>query len=238
MAESDYPEDFLRALRAVKAKRLRTVIEYILEHGSINTEELRELGYKHPPRAARDVREQGIPLETKRIPRGDGRTIASYTFGDPENLVAGLKGRTPISRRFKLELIKHLGEKCCACGHKFEVRYLQVDHRVPVEVGGDEPDSERSVDRYMLLDGACNRAKSWSCENCPNYRNRQVDVCETCYWAIPEGQYEHIATVQQRRVVLIWSGDAQVGEYTALVHDAEASGRTVQEYIQQRLRIS
>jgi hypothetical protein len=53
---------FLTQLKAVTNKRARIVIDHILEHGFITTEELEtQYGYKHPPRAARDVRGQGIP---------------------------------------------------------------------------------------------------------------------------------------------------------------------------------
>ena len=52
----------------VTAKRPRTVIDHLFEFGSINTEELQELyGYTHPPRAIRDVREAGIPIESRRV---------------------------------------------------------------------------------------------------------------------------------------------------------------------------
>lgn len=58
MRAEELPADFVERCRAVKAKRPRTVIEHILEHGYITTEELRtRYGYNHPPRAARDVRE-------------------------------------------------------------------------------------------------------------------------------------------------------------------------------------
>jgi hypothetical protein len=51
----------------VTAKRPKTVIGHILKHGQITTEELKNLyGYNHPPRAARDVKEHGIPIE--RVP--------------------------------------------------------------------------------------------------------------------------------------------------------------------------
>lgn len=64
MKNRDLPDDFVKKCKAVTAKRPRTVIKHILEHGYITTEELREkYGYNHPPRAARDVREQGIPLD-------------------------------------------------------------------------------------------------------------------------------------------------------------------------------
>lgn len=57
---ADLPEWFLDHLRAATGRRSRIVIEHILKHGFITTEELSErYGYGHPPRAARDVREQG-----------------------------------------------------------------------------------------------------------------------------------------------------------------------------------
>jgi len=63
----DLPEWFIKKVRLVAAKRAKTVIEHILQHGKITTEELKTLyGYDHPPRAARDVGEKGIPLETSR----------------------------------------------------------------------------------------------------------------------------------------------------------------------------
>lgn len=59
------PKDFIELCHSITAKRPKTVIDHILEHGFITTEELKETyGYNHPPRAVRDVREHGIPLET------------------------------------------------------------------------------------------------------------------------------------------------------------------------------
>jgi len=77
------PDDFLELCRSVTAKRPKTVIDHILQHGFITTEELKETyGYNHAPRAARDVRENGIPLETFYVTGNDGRRIAAYRFGD------------------------------------------------------------------------------------------------------------------------------------------------------------
>lgn len=62
---SDYPKEFLDLLNSVEKTRPRTVIQHILKHGFVTTEELKNIyGYDHPPRAARDVRELGIPLDT------------------------------------------------------------------------------------------------------------------------------------------------------------------------------
>jgi hypothetical protein len=67
---------------SVNAKRPKTVIDHIIEYDFITTEELKEkYGYNHPPRAVRDVRENGIPIETFRVTGSDGRKIAAYRFG-------------------------------------------------------------------------------------------------------------------------------------------------------------
>ena len=44
------PKDFIALCHSVTAKRPKTVIDHILEHGFITTEELKETyGYNHPP---------------------------------------------------------------------------------------------------------------------------------------------------------------------------------------------
>ena len=107
----ELPNWFIEKVKAVTAKRAKTVIIHILEHGHITTEELKTLyGYNHPPRAARDVREQGIPLETFRIADSQGRSIGAYRFADPSKIRAGvLGGRKVFSKEFKEALIERCG---------------------------------------------------------------------------------------------------------------------------------
>ena len=126
----------------------------------LTTEELENTyGYNHPPRAARDVREAGIPLQTFKVKSGKGKNIAAYKFGNLEELQTNrIAGRIQFSKDFKHELYEASGGGCQICNGKFEERYLQVDHRVPYEVGGDITD--RNPEHFMLLCGSCNRAKS------------------------------------------------------------------------------
>ena len=98
MARKDYPKEFLDRLDSVTAKRPRTVIDFILEHGSVTTEQLNDLGYEHPPRAVADVKDHGIPIVSTRVPGSNGRKIARYEFGDPSGLQSGMVGRSPISK--------------------------------------------------------------------------------------------------------------------------------------------
>ena len=227
----------LALCKQVTAKRARTVIDHILKHGHITTEELQETySYDHPPRAARDVREAGIPLETFRMESTrTGRQIAAYRFADVSKIRAGrIGGRSAFSKSFKEALVARYGERDTVTGQSLEARYLQIDHRVPYEVHHDDAAEEASLDAYMLLDASTQRAKSWSCEHCKNWLGvRDVDVCRTCYWASPE-KYTHVAMVETRRVDVRWDGQ-EVREFDRLSADAEAQGVTIQEHIKRHL---
>ena len=71
----------LEAAQKVTAHRAKVVIDHSIKHGYITTEDLKETyGYNHPPRAAGDVRDQGIPLETFKVKGSDGRSIGAYRW--------------------------------------------------------------------------------------------------------------------------------------------------------------
>lgn len=229
------PQWFLDKLNSVQAKRARTVIQHILEHGHITTEELKEkYGYNHPPRAARDVREQGIALETIRVKDATGRSIGAYQFAtQSESRGRSLAGRKLLSKSLKLEIIKRDGSKCATCVMAYDSRYLQVDHRVPYEVQGDSPDS--TANDFMGLCGSCNRAKSWSCEHCQNWLiKKDAATCLTCYWANP-GEYTHIALQQIRRIDLVWQAN-EIAVYEGLLKLAQESAAPLPDYVKDALR--
>jgi hypothetical protein len=228
---SDLPQALLELCRAVTAKRPKTVIDHILEHGFITTEVLKDkYGYNHPPRAVRDVREHGIPLETFRVTGSDGRKIAAYRFGDLDGVVRKLSGRTGLSKRIKDALIEKYGCKCFIYLEQVDERELQIDHRVPYEVGGDGEGQELNAEDFMLLSASANRAKSWSCEHCENWNGaKDRQVCLTCYWAYPEN-YAHMATRRIRRIDLVWQGD-EVAVYEQLKATAQALNKDVPEFV-------
>jgi hypothetical protein len=219
-------------LASITNKRAGIVIEHILKHGAITTEDLeKKYGYNHPPRAARDVREAGIPLETFRVRSSDGRSIAAYRFGDPANIrQQRLQGRVTFPKKLKDDLYKLSHNKCAICDGEFESRYLQVDHRVPYDVAGDNGQTEFDVQDYMLLCGSCNRAKSWSCEHCANWINVKLSaVCLTCYWANPD-EYSHIALKEIRRADIVWN-ESEVLAYERLKQLAKDAHIRVPEYV-------
>lgn len=178
MASPDLSPELLARLRAITAKRPRTVIEHILEHGYVTTEELRVLyGYNHPPRAARDVRERGIPLITFRVTGSDGRSIGAYKFGDLSEIEPQKHGgRQPIPKAIKDDLLAQNGPQCAICLEAYSPQYVQVDHRVPYEIGGEIATDAHHMGDFMLVCHACNRAKSWTCEHCPNWQYLTSDA--------------------------------------------------------------
>jgi len=209
MQPNDIPEKILKILNSINNKRAKIVIQHILEHGFITTEQLeKDYGYNHPPRAARDVRESGIPLETYRVKSKDGRSIAAYKFGDLKEIEKGkLHGRQVFSKKLKGQLYTEGAGKCYICSTTYESRYLQVDHRIPYEISGDPISIEQELTEFMLLCGSCNRAKSWSCEHCPNWLNKKSSkICQSCYWANPNN-YSHITLKEIRRLDIQWEGD-------------------------------
>jgi hypothetical protein len=236
MTKNSYPPEFLKLLKSVEAKRPKTVIDHILKHGQITTEELKNTyGYNHPPRAIRDVREHGIPIEMFRVTGSDGRKIAAYKFGNPSKVrAAQLSGRTTFSSKIKNALIDKNGARCNIYLESFPVRELQIDHRIPFEIAGDNSDFPENIDEFMLLCASANRAKSWSCENCPNWKNKEIFICKTCYWAYPES-YKHIAMRDIRRLDLLWSGE-EIADYDILLKEAEKVREEAQKYVKNLLR--
>lgn len=234
--KSKLPKEFLRLVKQITNKRARVVIDHIIEHGFITTEELEtRYGYNHPPRAARDVREAGIPLETFRIKsKRSNRTIAAYRFGDQTQLqIERIKGRIASPKKFKKQLYELSEGKCAICNGKFEMRYLQVDHRVPYQVAGDV-EKERKLERYMLLCGSCNRAKSWSCEHCENWKSlKKPALCMQCYWGDPK-HHSHVALKELRRLDLQWSGD-EVNYYDAIKLIAEENHIELPEFVKKMI---
>jgi hypothetical protein len=230
---------FIEKARAVAAKRPKTVIDHILAHGQITTDELKVIyGYNHPPRAARDVREQGVALKTIRVEGPDGRRIGAYVFDESGGSNYSKRGgRTALSNKLKMELIQLHGSRCFIYLEPVAERELQIDHRIPYEVAGDASAQSQDASDFMLLCGSANRAKSWSCEHCPNWLGvKNLLVCRSCYWAYPES-YSHVATLAQRRLDIVWAGE-EVAEYGVAQKEATKADKTMPDFVKTALRMA
>ena len=234
----DYPKEFLDLLESVTAKRPRTVIQHILKYGYITSEELKDnYGYNHPPRAIRDVREYGIPIVTYRVQGKDGKSIGAYKFGDPsdaKNNLAKSAGRTILSKALKQALVEKYGSKCFIYLETMDENVLQVDHRIPYEIGGEH--SERDIEYFMLLSPSANRAKSWTCEHCSNWERKDTSFCMRCFWAYPE-DYDHIAGKIEKAVSIIFSGD-EIEDYNKLIELAgeESAQKKIKDILHEHLK--
>lgn len=228
-----YPKNTIEKLNAITDKRPATVIQHILKHGFITTEELKNnYGYEHAPRAARDVRERGVNLISYRVKGSDGRNIAAYKFGDPvfvEDKLSKVGGRTALSQALKKSLVDKHGSVCFIYLQPMEERLLQVDHRVPYEIGGEQ--DENDIDCYMLLSPSANRAKSWTCEHCSNWVVKDPAMCENCFWAHPE-EYTHIAGKEERQIIITFT-DNEIEDYNRLISlvGIEEAEKTIKDLI-------
>lgn len=212
-----YPKEFIDFLNSITAKRPHTVIQHILEHGFITSEDLKNTyGYDHPPRAVRDVREQGVPIVTYRVSGSNGRSIAAYTFGNPNEVSNNLSktyGRTVLSKVLKQALIEKYGSKCFVYLENMNESILQIDHRVPYEI--DSGQNNHDIEVFMLLSPSANRAKSWTCEHCNNWIHKDKAFCIRCFWAHPE-DYDHVAGKYEKIISVVFTGD-EIEDYNKLI---------------------
>jgi len=224
-----------KAAEQVKSKRARAVIDFILKHGLVTTEDIEKMGYAHPPRAVRDVRENGIPLDTVRVKGVNGKSIAAYKFGDPVEIQSfKLGGRKTFSKQFKTALLEKQGGRCAICNEEYDDKYLQIDHRVPYELSGDSKTLD--IKDFMLLCAECNRKKDRATElGCRNtcFKTNDLSIIRSCFWASPEN-YAHICMEQIRRIDLAWKGE-EVSVYDNLKSRANSQNKTLQDFVKQLL---
>lgn len=182
------------------------------------------------------MKDEGIPIVKEQTKNASGRTIAVYRFGDPADIKQGrIGGRRVFSKAFKQLLASGDAPRCAICLTPYELRYLQIDHRVPYEVGGEGDAPKREAVDFMLLCVSCQRAKSWSCEHCNNWlKGRLTEICQRCYWARPES-YEHIALKEIRRVDIVWLGEDEVREHTRLRELAQGARLALPAYAKSAL---
>jgi hypothetical protein len=211
------------------SKRAAIVRDHILTHGHVTTADLNALGYDHPPRAVRDLRDAGAGVKTVMIVQ-DGKRMASYVFDGTSNEDGSI--RVNIPKKFADDLKAAYDNKCAVCSGAFASRMLQADHRIPFAIAGDK--ASMAAEDFMPLCAPDNRAKSWSCEHCPNWVIRDPATCATCFWAHPEN-YDHVETRPERRLSLTFQGSA-VAAFDSVAAVAAESGQSMPEYIADVIR--
>ncbi len=158
--------------------------------------------------------------------------MASYRLGTADDIRKGQTGRTNFSKKFRHKLFDMYGSIDCITGAEHERRSLQIDHRIPYRIAGDEGLETDDATAYMLLDAKSQRLKSWSCENCENLIEKQEPaICRKCFWAFPEN-YSHIAMKEIRRVDIVWQGK-EVRDYEMIVKRANDEKMSLQDFLKE-----
>lgn len=213
-----------------KTGRAVLALKAMLQVGFVTTDDLNALGYNHPPRAIADVRDHGIPVITESVKNPDGRRMARYRLGTADSIRSGQIGRTNFTKKFRNELLTRYGSVDCITGASHEPRALQIDHRIPFRIAGDQGLATGDIEAFMLLDAKSQRAKSWACESCENFKTIMDPTnCRRCFWAFPE-DYDHVAMQQERRTDVVWK-DNDVAVHDALKLEALASGIELPELL-------
>jgi len=225
----DYVSDVYHDL----SKRAKQVVDIIRSQGSVTTGDLNNIGYEHAPRAARDVREAGIPLKTKMVTI-DGVRMASYTFGDPSKIRSHKhSGRTTFSKKFKQALVVKQSRKCAICGEEFDEKLLQIDHRIPFEFMENSDALNPQITDFMLLCPECNRKKDQATrEGCAKtcFLSGDLNIIRSCFWASPEN-YTHICMKPIRYSEITWNGKNELSDYKNLKYFAEEHDISINQAI-------
>lgn len=233
---STYPDEFFTRLRGV-SRRGRLVAWRIFEDGQTTTELLATLyDYSHSPRAARDIKDCGIRIESGRGRHSrTHRPIAIYTFADKSRiLMSDAVGRSALPHDFVATVFAAADHQCALCAGRFHEQFLQADHRIPYAIVGEAQDQAPLAADFMAVCRSCNRAKSWTCEHCPNWVTRDPNVCATCYWASPS-DYDHIALVPRRELRLVWLS-SEVAEFDRANALAAQFGQDLPDWIKELIR--
>jgi len=82
-----------------------------------------------------------------------GRLFRDFVATDQIPKRTDIKEVQP-SESIKQRLYKEQEGKCNACGTKFEIHHLEIDHIIPKSKGGGD-----YYENYQLLCGSCNRIK-------------------------------------------------------------------------------
>lgn len=202
-----------------------------MKNGSVSTFQLGQLGYDQPPRAAQDLKEFGVRLRVTfaKHPKTRNR-MAIYWLADDQPFLEGtFRGRQAFSKEFRRKILEECDSKCLFCASLVEKSRLQIDHRVPYQIAGEV--NVQNVIEFMLLCSSHQRIKSWTCEHCPAYAQKNALLCKSCFWAIPDGDFTHVATVPERRLDLLWKGEQEVRAFEALKARAQKENIPLADYL-------
>lgn len=140
-------------------------------------------------------------------------------------------GALPLAGRRLPHPFPHQGSKCAAADQNpphFPKRELQIDHRIPFEIGGESGGLSRGPEDHMLVRGSANRVKSWDCDHCSNWAEKNPETCRSRYWADPES-HTHTAMKKAKRMDVMRLAE-EVRGYDRMQAAAGGAGQEAHEY--------
>jgi DNA adenine methylase len=133
--------EFVEVLEQLNARKVRYIVSYDGRTGD----------KVHGVSLSQHLNLTHMELEAGR----SSRNIGAYTFGDPSKVRFGRTGgRTAFPKNLKAQLIEMDGARCAIYLEDFPERDLQIDHRIPFEVAGDDDSKDQDPKNYMLLCGS------------------------------------------------------------------------------------
>ncbi len=86
---------------------------------------------------------------------------------------------------------------------------------------------------FMLLSPSANRDKSWACEHCINWTEKDISMCKTCYYAYPEN-YQHIAGEKEKKLNIVFNNE-EMELYNQIVEQAELHNISYQSVVKRMI---
>ena len=100
-----------------------------------------------------DIEKQAVNILVERLTDAQGRLFKDFIATDHVPKRSDVQEIQP-SKSIKQRLYKEQNGKCNACGTKFEIHHLEIDHIIPESRGGGD-----YYENYQLLCGSCNKIK-------------------------------------------------------------------------------
>jgi hypothetical protein len=197
-------DTIIEVLDFMGKRPLQGLITLLKNHPGWTSGKEIKISYDHSPRVLADLKDYGIPiLAESRATRDDSKSH-HYRLGRKENILRQpLKGRSALRKAIKRELLTKFGNRDSFTQIEFPESSLQIDHRIPFRVSGDNPEN-LVVDRFMLLSASSQRAKAMACKRCRNMSEGVLGHCRSCYWASPEG-YDHVELTKAKITIIVWN---------------------------------
>lgn len=85
--------------------------------------------------------------------------------------------RKPLSKRTRFEVFKRDGFRCCYCGASAKTSQLEVDHIIPVSLGGSN-DMDNLITSCRNCNGGKSNIELDSPEHCPEHADEALYTLE------------------------------------------------------------